>query len=160
VEHEKVSSPVNGGSRYSARLRQMLHDPRVRFVIAGGCFAVIYVVLYWGTQQWEPAQERYLLSLALVNIPVALIAFPVYRRLVFRASGPWGGQFARHCTWYGVSLALNLAGTALMVEALGLAPVAALAIVTVLLPILTYLTLHFVVFKIQHRHEPPRQSQI
>ncbi|GAA2528857.1 GtrA family protein [Pilimelia columellifera] len=110
----------------------------MRYLFAGGLSSAIYYATFtagWlAFGDWTP----YLLVAVATNAFTAVVTYPVYRCVVFRADGPWLAGLARFyvvCLW---ALAFVLGGLALLVEIVGLHVLLAQAIVIVIGPVINY----------------------
>ena len=113
-------------------------DQRVRYLVAGGFGALLYYVLFgvsWLT--WGYAVPYLLIAVATSTI-CAVVTYPVYRLLVFRAGGPVLPEFLRFYLLCIGALAFNLGGLSALVEVVGLPVLAAQAIVVVAGPLINY----------------------
>jgi putative flippase GtrA len=119
-------------------LARLAGDQRVRYVFAGGVGAAVYYGLFtagWLTvSRWVP----YLLIAALASTLTAILTYPIYRSVVFRATGPVLAGFLRFyvvCLW---ALIFSLGGLWTLVEVAGLHPLPAQAIIITLGPLINY----------------------
>ena len=107
----------------------------VRYVLTGSmATAVYYAVFAAGWLVGVP----YLAMAVLANWLTAVVTFPLYRRGVFRSSGPWVPAFLRFyavCLW---SLGANLVGLPLLIEVAGLPVLLAQLLVIVVVPLVNY----------------------
>jgi putative flippase GtrA len=119
-------------------LRSISADRRVRYLFVGGVAAIVfYGVFSAGWLLWE-GRVPYLGMVLIANIATALSTYPLYRRGVFRATGPWWPGFLRFyavCFW---SLVFNLVSLPLLVEVVHLPVLVAQAIVIVVTPLVNY----------------------
>jgi putative flippase GtrA len=119
-------------------LARLAGDQRVRYVFAGSIGAVVYYGLFtlgWLTvSRWLP----YLLIATVASTMTAIGTYPIYRSVVFRATGPWLSGFLRFyvvCVW---ALIFSLGGLWTLVEVAGLHPLPAQAIIITLGPLINY----------------------
>jgi putative flippase GtrA len=119
-------------------LARLLDDQRVRYVFVGGISAVLYYGLFtvgWVTlSRWVP----YLLIAIVSSTLTAIATYPLYRRIVFRATGPLLAGFLRFyvvCVW---AMVFSIGGLSFLVEIVGLHPLLAQAIIIALGPLINY----------------------
>jgi putative flippase GtrA len=117
---------------------RLLDDRRVRYLLVGGVAAVVYYGVFSGGWLLWGGRVPYLALVVLANLVTAATTYPLYRRGVFRAGGPWLAGFLRfYLTCFG-SLVFNLVGLPLLVE-LGRLPVLlAQAVLVVASPLINY----------------------
>jgi putative flippase GtrA len=117
---------------------RVVSDQRVRFLLAGAAGAALYYLLFSLGWLAFGARVPYPLLAVATGTACAALTYPLYRHLVFRASGPslrgfW--RFYAVCLW---SLAVNLAGLSVLVETVGLPVLLAQALVVVGGPVVNY----------------------
>ena len=100
-------------------IRRLLRDERVRFLVIGVINTIVgyglFVFVQWGVGRWV----TYLGALLIAHALTSLLAFSLYRRLVFRISGRKVVDFLRFQSVYLVPLAANLVALPLLVSVLG-----------------------------------------
>jgi putative flippase GtrA len=119
-------------------LARLLGDQRVRYVFVGGISAVLYYGLFtagWVTlSRWVP----YVLIAVVSSTLTAIATYPLYRRIVFRTTGPLLAGFLRFyvvCVW---AMVFSIGGLSFLVEIAGLHPLLAQAIIIALGPLINY----------------------
>jgi putative flippase GtrA len=122
----------------STVLARVAADQRVRYLFAGGVGAACYYGLF--AAGWLAAGRAvpYLVLTALASTLTAVATYPIYRHLVFRATGPWLAGFLKFyviCLW---ALGFNLAGMWVLVTVLRLHPLIGQAIVITVGPVINY----------------------
>ena len=122
----------------TAIIVRLAADRRVRYLGAGGIAAVLYYAVF--AAGWALTAHRlpYLLIAVLANLVTAPPIYQLYRRLVFRATGPWLAGFLRFYVLAVGSLLFTLVGLPLLVEALRLHVLLAQAIVLIVSPLVNY----------------------
>lgn len=103
----------------------------VRFLLVGGFNTVFGYACFVGLQQTLGARTHYLVVLLIAHIISVLVAFVLYRMLVFQVTGRILGDLWRFWSIYLVALAINLVALPLLVELGGLPVVLAQALVLV-----------------------------
>jgi putative flippase GtrA len=107
----------------------------VRYVLTGGVASAVYYAVF--AAGWL-VSVPYLAMAVIANLVTAVVTFPLYRRGVFRSSGPWVPAFLRFyavCLW---SLGSNLIGLPLLVEVAGLPVLLAQLLMIVVVPLVNY----------------------
>ena len=107
----------------------------VRYVLTGGAATAVYYAVF--AAGWLVGVP-YLAMAVLANWITAVVTFPLYRRGVFRSSGPWVPAFLRFyavCLW---SLGVNLVGLPLLIEVARLPVLFAQLLVIVVVPLVNY----------------------
>jgi putative flippase GtrA len=117
---------------------RLLGDRRIRYAGAGAVGAVLFYGLF--SAGWLVLGHRvpYLLIATLASTLTAVLTYPLYRSLVFRATGPVLAGFLRFyavCVW---ALVFSLGGLWTLVEVIGWHPLVAQAIVIILGPLINY----------------------
>ena len=107
-------------------------------MFAGGLAAFLYYGLFTGG--WLALSPRlpYLLISALASTITAIVTYPIYRSVVFHATGPLVAGFLRFylvCVWATV---FGLGALWMLVEVAGLHPLPAQAIVIIAGPLINY----------------------
>jgi putative flippase GtrA len=126
--------------RLRTRGLALLGDERVRFLIVGGVNTVLgygLFALFWLTLG---EQIGYLGSLYASYAVAIVAAFLLHRRFTFRVHGTGSVvvDFVRFAGVHVVSLVINTVALPLLVEAGGLYPLAAQAIVVVVTTLVSY----------------------
>lgn len=113
----------------------------VRFVLVGGINTLVGYGLFTLLQLTIGPTIGYLGSLYLSYVMSTGLAFVLHRRFTFRVSGTGNVvvDFVRFVGVYGVSLLVNTIALPLLVEAVGMNPLVAQAIIVLVMTISTYL---------------------
>lgn len=131
------------------------HSRRLRFLVLGawntlfgyGMFVLGYLLL----SQW-----LHYLAIALLAHALAVSqAFLTQRHLVFKSANPWLRDFLRFNLTHAGTLALGMAGLALLVDVFHLHPLLAQGIVLAITVIVSYVAHSRFSFA---RHRPPHAS--
>lgn len=114
-------------------LGRLARDERVRFLAVGAVNTVTGYGLFvlFESVAFSSVRYGYLISLALSYAIAIVIAFILYRRFVFRVSGNVLVDFMRFVGVYAVSIGINFVALPLLVELVGITPMAAQAAVLV-----------------------------
>ena len=130
--------PPGGMSGPPGWFLKVVRDQRVAFLIVGGvntavgfvCFAGFLVLL---------GQKLYLVALVCAYIVATLIAFVLYRFVVFRVRGHVLADLWRFETVYLSALAVNLAVLPVLVELAHLPVLLAQALIVLVTSLMSYL---------------------
>jgi putative flippase GtrA len=134
-----VRGPTAGSWRVASRLvRSILLDRRVRYLFAGGIAAAVFYGSFAGGWLLSGGQVPYLLMAVIANVVTAIVTYPLYRTMVFRAGGPWLAGFARFYLICFGSLVFTLVGLPTLVEIGHLPVLLAQAILVVVVPLVNY----------------------
>ena len=135
-------SPVavpEGSSRPDGVLRVLL-----RYALGGAASQVVYLCLIAVA---IGLGAHYLVAIILAQAIVLLFTFPIYRRRVFRSSGPVLTQFATFLGVWLVGAAMSLVGVPLLVELGEMRPLPAQVVVLVVIFVFSFLTHRKVTFR-------------
>lgn len=119
-------------------IARLVGDQRIRYVFAGSISAVLYYGLFTGGWLALSAWVPYLVIAVVSSTVTAIATYPIYRRVVFRATGPLLAGFLRFylvCVW---AMVFSLGGLSALVELAGLHPLLAQAIIITLGPLINY----------------------
>lgn len=108
----------------------LVKDQRVAFLIVGAINTVVGTGWFVLFQLTVGTQFGYMASLACAHVAAVLCAFVLYRRFVFRVRGHVWLDLGRFEVVNLTSLALNAASLPLLVEILGLPPIPAQLLIT------------------------------
>jgi putative flippase GtrA len=117
---------------------RLLADRRVRFLLSGGVAAVVFYGTFAGIWLFAEGHLPYLVVVLIANIVNAVVTYPIYRRLVFAASGSVIAGFFRFYAVSLWSLAYNFLALPALVEWVHLNVLVAQALVIVTGPLITY----------------------
>ena len=87
------------------------------------------------------------------------VAFPVYRRLIFRSTGPWRADLPRFVAVWTGGFVAGIVATPLLVELTPLQPLAAQVIAVAAVALLSYAGHHFVSFRHRVRASDTYRAQ-
>lgn len=128
-----------------SRIRALLRDERVAFLLVGGFNTAFAFLLFAGLAATAGrALDAAGLPVLGSLVPLAgsyavavLVAFALYRRLVFRVRGHVLRDLARFVSVYAVSITLNAVSLPLLV-ALGVPRLVAQALIVVVITLISY----------------------
>lgn len=115
-----------------------LADQRVRFLIVGGLNTVVGYGLFAFVQWLAGAVISYFGSVLIAHLLASMLAFTLYRRWVFRASGTVVVDFLRFQVVYLIPLAANLLALPILVAVVGLNVYVAQAIIVVVSTVVSF----------------------
>lgn len=129
----------------ASRIHALLRDERVAFLMVGGFNTVFAFLLFAGLAATAGrALDRADLPVLGSLVPLAgsyavavLVAFALYRRLVFRVRGHVLRDLARFVSVYAVSITLNVVSLPLLVAA-GVPRLVAQALIVVVITLISY----------------------
>lgn len=130
--------PGEPPGRAERLVRTLLADRRIRYLLVGGIAATVYYGVFSAGWLLSGGAIPYLAMAVLANAVCTVTTYPLYRRGVFRAAGPWLPGLAKFyviCLW---SLAFTLAGMPLLVEIADLPVLLSQAIIIVVSPLINY----------------------
>ena len=109
------TAPPGGMSGPPGWLLRIVRDQRVAFLMVGGINTVVGFLCFAGFLALL-GQQRYLLALVFAHVVAVLIAFVLYRFVVFRVRGHVLADLWRFETVYLSALAVNFVLLPLLVE--------------------------------------------
>lgn len=115
-------------------LLTVVKDPRLAFLIVGGLNTGIGFVAFVFFQHFvgrHAGRYGYMVTLGCAHVVAVLCAFWLYRHLVFRVRGHVLRDLARFESVYLTSLGVNAALLPLLVELVGLTPIASQFVVLI-----------------------------
>jgi putative flippase GtrA len=132
------TAPPGGMSGPPGWLLRIVRDQRVAFLMVGGintvvgflCFAGFLAVL---------GQRRYLLALVCAHVVAVLIAFVLYRFVVFRVRGHVLADLWRFETVYLSALAVNFVLLPLLVELVHVQALLAQALIVLVTSLMSWM---------------------
>ena len=143
------TEPGSSQARLQGLVRAFLADHRGRYLLAGGSGALLYLGMFaLGLHLWP--RVGYLWIVLLAQAVLLSVAFPVYRRFVFRSHGRVHTDFLRFLSVWSGGLFASFVGVPFLVEAFGVPPLAGQVGAVVVVAVLSYLGHRFVSFR--HRH--------
>lgn len=116
----------------------LMADRRVRFLVSSGVAATVYYALFALGWAVLPRSVPYVCLALAANVTTAATAYPIQRRLVFRATGPWLPGLLRFILLCLGAALFVLAGLPVLVEVVHLHVLLAQALVVAASPLVTY----------------------
>jgi putative flippase GtrA len=134
-------------------LDALLGDQRIRYLISGSFVAGLYIVVFAVLTRSFP-QVNYLVLLLAAQAVIMSVAFPLYRRFVFRSQGGLAEDLSRFSGVWGFNILLGTALIALLVSVLHVQPNLAQVVTIALVTVSSFLGHRFVSFRHRHDHAP------
>lgn len=132
------------GARYPEMLASAFEREAVRYLVVAGATTMVYLgVLALLLATGLP----YMLAILAAQAVIISGAFPAYRRLIFRSSGPWKSDLMRFVGVWGGGFVAGVVATPALVELVGVPPLPAQAIAVVVVAGASYLGHRFVSFR-------------
>lgn len=126
---------ASGPDLFSAPQRQF-----IRYLLVGGWNTVFGMAVYGGLYYWLGSRVHYLVLAIPANIVAITNAFICYKLIVFRTQGNILREYFRCYIVYGGMMLAGAGALLLLVEWLGMSPVAANCLSTVVLTFVSYLS--------------------
>jgi hypothetical protein len=122
----------------------VLRRTEVRYLMAAGSISVLsWAMVALGLRLgWH-----YMLATVFSQVAPIPVAFPLYRRFVFRSTGSLRGDLVRFIVVWGTGMIAPIAAAPLLVEGLHLNPVLAQVVITVVVAIGSFLGHKFFSFR-------------
>ena len=131
-------APPGGMSGPPGWLLRVVRDQRVAFLVVGGINTVVGLLAFAAFLVLL-GQQRYLTVLVCAHVVSVLIAFVLYRLVVFRVRGHLLADLWRFETVYLSALAVNLVLLPLLVEIAHLPVLLAQALIVVVTSVMSWL---------------------
>ena len=132
------TAPPGGMSGPPGWLLRIVRDQRVAFLIVGGINTVVGFLCFAGFLALL-GQQRYLLALVCAHVVAVLIAFVLYRFVVFRVRGHVLADLWRFETVYLSALAVNFVLLPVLVEFAHLPALLAQALIVLVTSVMSWL---------------------
>jgi putative flippase GtrA len=132
-------APTSTASRgIVARVRAILADQRIAFLVVGGLNTVIGLGWFFLIHLVAKDAIGYMVTLVLAYALGTVSGFILHRRFVFRVTGTVAADLARFAVVNATGLAVNSALLPLFVEVIGLDVAPAQLLATALTVVMTY----------------------
>ena len=132
------TAPPGGMSGPPGWLLRIVRDQRVAFLIVGGINTVVGFLCFAGFLALF-GQRRYLLALVCAHVVAVLIAFVLYRFVVFRVRGHVLADLWRFETVYLSALAVNFVLLPVLVEFAHLPALLAQALIVLVTSVMSWM---------------------
>lgn len=132
------------GAGYLIMFRAALEREQVRYVAVAGTTTVVYLgVLAMLLATGMP----YMFGILVAQATIITVAFPAYRRLIFRSTGRWQSDLVRFLGVWAGGFVAGVVATPALVELAGVPPLPAQAIAVAVVAVASYLGHRFVSFR-------------
>jgi putative flippase GtrA len=124
-------------------VRTAAQNEQIRYLAVAGSTTLVYLGLLAALLTVLP----YMLAILVAQAVIISVAFPTYRRLIFRSTRPGRLDLPRLVgVWAGGFLA-GVVATPLLVELVGMPPLPAQVLAVVVVAVLSYLGHRFISFR-------------
>lgn len=123
----------------------------IRYLVVAGCTSLGYlglVAALLGLVRW------YMVAIVIAQVITIAVAFPVYRKLIFRSGRPWRTDLPRFVAVWTGGFSAGIVATPLLVELTPLRPLVAQVIAVGAVAVLSYGGHRFFSFR-SHRSRAP-----
>lgn len=136
----KPTSATRMSGRFLSLVEAIRESEKFRFLIIGGINTLFGYSVFTLLEVVAGDHIGYLISLFVSYVFGTILAFVLHRRYTFRATGPGNvvADFFRFASIYVVSLVINVVALPLLVEVVGLEPVAGQSLVVVVTTLISY----------------------
>ena len=142
-----VASRVSATSP-PARLRGLVNSAlkreEIRYLLVGGSTAICYLGIL---AVLLASDLPYMIAILITQAIIFSMAFPVYRRLIFRSTSRWQSDLIRFASVWAGGFIAGIVATPALVELAGQPPLRAQVIGVAVVAVLTYLGHKFVSFR-------------
>lgn len=133
---------------WSGRIGDLLRSARereeLRYLVVAGtttlCYLGIFALLL-------TTALPYMVAILIAQAVIISVAFPTYRRLIFRSNGSWRRDLPRFVSVWASGFVAGIVVTPALVELAGLPPFLAQVIAVVAVAVLSYLGHHLISFR-------------
>lgn len=141
------TSPPAGGPTEPGLVRRTLEREEVRYLVVAGCTTLLYLAMLAGLLA---TGLQYMVAILVAQALIISIAFPTYRRLIFRSNGDWRPDLPRFVGVWAGGFVAGVVATPALVELVGLDPLLAQVIAVAAVAVLSYLGHKFFSFGPRH----------
>jgi putative flippase GtrA len=142
-----MGSPV-AATPPPARLRGLVNSglkrEEIRYLLVGGSTAICYLGILAALLA---TSLPYMIAILIDQAIVFSVAFPVYRRVIFRSHRRWQSDLLRFASVWSGGFIAGIVATPVLVELAGQPPLRAQVIGVAVVAVLTYLGHKFVSFR-------------
>jgi putative flippase GtrA len=131
-------------ARLANLLRGAFRREEVRYLVVAGTVAVAYLGILAALLA---AGFQYMIAILVSQVVIFSVAFPVYRRVIFRSTGRWRPDLARFLGVWSGGFVAGIVATPALVELAGTPPLLAQVIAVAAVAVLTFLGHKFVSFR-------------
>jgi putative flippase GtrA len=124
-------------------VRTAAQNEQIRYLAVAGSTTLVYLGLLAALLTVLP----YMLAILVAQAVIISVAFPTYRRLIFRSTRPWRQDLPRCVGVWGGGFLAGVVATPLLVELVGMPPLPAQVLAVVVVAVLSYLGHRFISFR-------------
>jgi putative flippase GtrA len=124
-------------------VRTAAQNEQIRYLAVAGSTTLVYLGLLAALLTVLP----YMLAILVAQAVIISVAFPTYRRLIFRSTRPWRQDLPRLVGVWGGGFLAGVVATPLLVELVGMPPLPAQVLAVVVVAVLSYLGHRFISFR-------------
>jgi putative flippase GtrA len=124
-------------------VRTAAQNEQIRYLAVAGSTTLVYLGLLAALLTVLP----YMLAILVAQAVIISVAFPTYRRLIFRSTRPWRQDLPRFVGVGGGGFLAGVVATPLLVELVGMPPLPAQVLAVVVVAVLSYLGHRFISFR-------------
>jgi putative flippase GtrA len=124
-------------------VRTAAQNEQIRYLAVAGSTTLVYLGLLAALLTVLP----YMLAILVAQAVIISVAFPTYRRLIFRSTRPWRQDLPRFVGVWAGGLLAGVVATPLLVELVGMPPLPAQVLAVVVVAVLSYLGHRFISFR-------------
>lgn len=124
-------------------VRTAFGNEQIRYLAVAGTTTLAYLGLLAVLLTVLP----YMAAILVAQAAIISIAFPTYRRLIFRSRQPWRRDLPRFVSVWGGGFVAGLVATPLLVELAGMPPLPAQVLAVVVVAVLSYLGHRYISFR-------------
>jgi putative flippase GtrA len=146
-EAVRKASPVVATPSH-AHLTRLLHSAlqreELRYLLVAGSTAVCYLGILASLLATD---LPYMIAILITQAIIFSLAFPIYRRFIFRSTGRWQSDLARFAGIWSGGFIAGILATPAIVEFAGQPPLIAQVIAVAVVAVFSYLGHKFVSFR-------------
>lgn len=124
---------------HAGPLQRFIRDQRILFLLVGGLNTAFSTLVYAAFVVFLGPEVPAIVSLCIAWVISVCAVFFVYRKLVFRVSGNFVGDFIRFCSVNLLSLGINLGLLAFLADFIGWPAIPTQIGITVVVVIFNYI---------------------
>jgi putative flippase GtrA len=127
-----------------ALVRAAYANEQIRYLLVAGTTTLLYLGLLAALLA---TGLPYMVAILIAQAVIISVAFPTYRRLIFRSTRPWRQDLPRFVGVWGGGFVAGLVATPLLVELAGIPPLPAQVLAVVVVAVLSYLGHRYISFR-------------
>ena len=136
--------PTRSPAGLAGLVRQAFSREEVRYLFVAGTVAVSYLAILAALLA---SGLPYMFAILIDQVIIFSVAFPVYRKVIFRSTGRWKPDLFRFLGVWSGGFVAGIVATPALVELAGEPPLLAQVIAVAVVAVLTFLGHKFVSFR-------------